>query len=113
LHHTVKDFQTEIPGLGETIAVDVTHIYAWVKQNNLRDSVKDRFHPELQPSGDPDCRLGVKRSTNQEQADGSTKEQKEYLWGYGSGVVSAMTADYGDVVLAEFTQPRERDRCDL
>jgi hypothetical protein len=105
LHHTVKDLQTEIPGLGETIAVDVTHIYAWVKQNNLRDYVTDRFNPELQPSGDPDCRLGVKRSTNQEQADGSTKEQKEYLWGYGSGVVSAITADYGDVVLAEFTQP--------
>lgn len=49
--------------------------------------------------------MGVKRSTNREQPDGSTKEIKEYLWGYGSGVVAAITADYGDVVLAEYTQP--------
>jgi len=27
------------------------------------------------------------------------------VWGYGSGVAAATTADYGDVVLAEFTQP--------
>jgi hypothetical protein len=65
----------------------------------------DRYCKDCQPAGDPDCRVGVKRSTNQEQPDGSTKERKEYLWGSGSGVVSAITAAYGDVVLAEFTQP--------
>ncbi len=47
----------------------------------------------------------VKRSSNQEQADGTTKEKKEYLWGYGSGVAAATTPGYGDVVLAEYTQP--------
>ena len=133
-HHTVVDLQAEIPGLGETVAFDVTHIYAWVKQNNLRDYVTERFNPALQPSGDPDCRLGVKGSTNQQSAQDSTKEmptdetaprkrkkakassenatqaqdgkkeQKEYLWGYGSGIVAATTPDYGDVVLAEHTQ---------
>ena len=105
LHGTVQALQEEIPGLGETIAVDVKHLYAWVKENNPRESMLDRFCKDRQPTGDPDCRVGVKRSTNQEQPDGSTKERKEYLWGYGSGVVSAITADYGDVVLAEFTQP--------
>jgi Transposase DDE domain len=50
-------------------------------------------------------KLGVKRSTNQEQPDGSTKEKKELIWGYGSGVAAATTPDYGDVVLAEYTQP--------
>jgi hypothetical protein len=49
--------------------------------------------------------LGVKRSTNQQQADGSTKEKKEYLWGYGSAVAAAITPDYGDVVLGEETLP--------
>jgi hypothetical protein len=39
----------------------------------------------------------VKRSTNQEQADGSTEEKKELLWGYGTGVAAATTADYDDV----------------
>lgn len=105
LHGTVQALQEEIPGLGETIAVDVKHLYAWVKENNPRESLLDRFCKDRQPTGDPDCRVGVKRSTNQAQPDGSTKERKEYLWGYGSGVVSAITADYGDVVLAEFTQP--------
>ena len=105
LHGTVHALQQEIPGLGETIAVDVKHLYGWVKENNPRESMLDRYCKDRQPAGDPDCRVGVKRSTNQEQPDGSTKERKEYLWGYGSGVVSAITATYGDVVLAEFTQP--------
>ena len=102
---SVHALQQEIPGLGEIIAVDVKHIYAWVRENNPRESIKDRFCKDRQPKGDPDCKVGVKKSTNQEQPDGSYKEKKEYLWGYGSGVVAAITADYGDVVLAEHTLP--------
>ena len=105
LNSTVTALQAEIPGLGETVAFDVKHLYAWVKENNPRQYVTERFDPDKQPTGDPDCSLGVKRSSNQEQADGSSKEVKEYLWGYGSGVASAYTPDYGDVVLAEYTQP--------
>jgi len=102
---TVQALMAEIPGLGEIVAIDVKHIYAWVKENNPRLSMRDRFCKDQQPTGDPDCCVGVKRSTNQEHPDGSTKEKKEYLWGYGSGVVAATTPDYGDVVLAEWTQP--------
>jgi hypothetical protein len=102
---SVAALQEEIPGLGEVVAYDVKHIYAWVKENNERAYVKDRYDKTRILAGDPDCKLGVKRSTNQEQPDGSTKEKKELLWGYGSGVAAATTADYGDVVLAEYTQP--------
>src|SRR5438874_1645232 len=102
---TVHALQAEIPGLGEVVAYDVKHIYANVKENNPRVYLKDRFCKERQPTGDPDCRVGVKRSTNQVQPDGSKKEVKEYLWGYGSGVAAATTADYGDVVMAENTLP--------
>lgn len=102
---TVQTLLTEIPGLGETIAVDVKHIYAWVQENNPRVYRKDRFCKDQQPTGDPDCKVGVKKSTNQEQPDGSKKVIKEYLWGYGSGVAAATNPVYGDVVLAEFTQP--------
>jgi hypothetical protein len=105
LHATVAALQEEIPGFGETVAFDVKHIYSWVKENNPRVYVKDRFDKVKQPLGDPDCKLGVKRSTNQEQPDDSTKVKKEYLWGYGSGVAAATTPDYGDVVLAEYTLP--------
>src|SRR5712691_9450334 len=102
---TVHALQAEIPGLGEVVAYDVKHIYANVKENNPRVYLKDRFCKDRQPKGDPDCRVGVKRSTNQEQPDGSKKEVKEYLWGYGSGVAAATTPDYGDVLMAENTLP--------
>lgn len=102
---TVRALAEEIPGLGETVAFDVKHLYAWVKENNQRVYVPERYDKTKRLAGDPDCRLGVKRSTNQEQPDGSTTEKKELLWGYGSGVAAATVADYGDVVLAEYTQP--------
>ncbi len=79
LHATVVALQAEIPGLGETVAFDVKHIYAWVKENNPRLAITDRFCKDQQPGGDPECKVGVKRSTNQEQADGTTTEKKEYL----------------------------------
>ncbi len=79
LVQTVHGLQAAISGLGETVAVDVKHLYAWVQENNPRAYVKERYNPQRQPRGDPDCRLGVKGSTNQEQADGSTKPIKQYL----------------------------------
>ncbi len=139
LHATVTALQAEIPGLGETVAFDVKHIYAWVKENNERVYVKDRYDKTQRLAGDPDCRLGVKRSSNQDaslesgqpqepstqaQMQSSTahtrnkllhqdppqkaqpsKEKKEYIWGYGSGVAAATDPVYGDVVLAEYTLP--------
>lgn len=104
LHQTVHALRQEIAGLGEVIARDVKHIYAWVRQNNPRESIRDRFLPENQPTGDPDCGVGGKTSTNILQPDGSKKEKTEYLWGYGTGIAAATTPDYGDVVLAEFSQ---------
>src|SRR6266704_3737510 len=104
-HATVHALHEEIPGLGEVVAIDVKHQYAWVRENNFRESITDRFCQERQPRGDPDCRVGVKRSTNQEQPDGSKKEKKEYLWGYGSGVATATIPGYGDVVFADLTLP--------
>ena len=61
LNATVTDLKEEIPGLGEIIAYDVKHIYAWVKENNKRVYVKDRYDENHQPAGDPDCRLESKR----------------------------------------------------
>lgn len=105
LTDTVHQLQAVIPGLGETVAFDVKHIYAWVQANNPKAYVEHRYDPLRQPSGDPDCRLGVKKSRNQEQPDGRLTERKEYVWGYGSGVAAATVKGYGDIVLAEWTQP--------
>ncbi len=102
---SVQALQQAIPGLGEVVAYDVKHIYANVKENNFRAYVLERFKKDQQPANDPDCRLGVKKSTNQVQPDGTTKEQKELIWGYGSGVAASTNPVYGDVVLADYTLP--------
>jgi hypothetical protein len=102
---SVAALQQEIPGLGEVVACDVKHLSAWVRENTERASVKERYDKTQIVAGDPDCKLGVKRSTNQEQPDGTTKEKKELIWGSGTGVAAATVADYGDVVLAQYTQP--------
>ena len=102
---TVTALRAEIPALGTTVAVDLKQIYAWVRENNPKEDVSNRHDPRRQPRGDPDSRLGVKRSTNQEGPTGRTSVRKEYVWGYGSGVASATSPRYGDVVLAEWTQP--------
>ena len=62
---TVRDLREEIPGLGEVVAFDVTHIYAFVKENNPRAYVKDRYDKHHQPRGDRDCKLGEKREHQQ------------------------------------------------
>jgi hypothetical protein len=107
LYETVQDLRDAIPGLGEVVAFDVTHIYAWVRENNPRIyvQVEGRFDVTHIPKGDPDCRLGVKKSSNQVQPDGTTREKKESLFGYGSGIATCTDPVYGDVILAEYTQP--------
>lgn len=105
LRGTVRALAAEVPGLGTTVAVDVKHIYAWVRENNPRERVPHRFDPARQPRGDPDCRLGAKRLANQDAAPGGRAPAKEYLWGYGTGIVSTTDPVYGDAVLAEVTQP--------
>lgn len=103
---TVHQLQAEIPELGQDVVIDTKHIYAWVRENNPREFISDRYDPAKQPTGDPDCRLGVKRSSNQEEGeDDPGKVKKEYLWGYGTGIMAATHPEYGDVVLAEYTQP--------
>jgi hypothetical protein len=105
LRATVRALQAEIPGIGTTVAIDVKHIYAWVRENNPKAYVSERYDPARRPSGDADCRLGVKRATNQEGPTDPPKVRKEYIWGYGTGLASATDPRYGDIVLAEWTQP--------
>ncbi len=125
---TVQTLKAEIADVGESVATDVKHIYAWVRENNPREQIPNRFDPHRQPRGDPDCKLGVKESHNQGHAVapgapltvGSPsvepaepkrqrpKESKEYLWGYGTGISVARNALYGEFVLAEQTQPFNR-----
>ncbi len=72
-----------------------------------------------QPKGDPDCRLGCKRRTNQVKGKPGVETLLtpttnpvpaknacvgEFYWGYGSGTVTTKIPGWGEFVLAELTQ---------
>jgi hypothetical protein len=114
LHSELADVA---PDFGQTISLDTKHVIAWVKENNHKAYVKDRYDKNKQPAGDPDCRLGCKRRRNQrtskeppptpltDPVSASTVQVGEFYWGYGSGVVATKAPGWGEFVLAELTQP--------
>jgi hypothetical protein len=95
------------------VSLDTKHVLAWVKENNPKTYVPDRFNGTHQPAGDPDCRLGCKRSTNQGAPPTPKRnpvpvrglKRGAFYWGYASGLVVTKVADHGEFVLAELTQP--------
>ena len=56
---------------GDVVSLDTKHILAWVKENNPKAYVDERFDKTQQPRGDPDCKLGCKRRHNQGEGNGS------------------------------------------
>jgi len=121
---------------GDVVAGDTKHIIAWVKENNPKVYVEDRYDKTKQPPGDPDCRLGCKKKRNvspeqetkvnsgaaqgvpQGQPPGGTPTTDpipasqarvgEYYWGYASGVIAAKVPGWGEFALAELTQPFDK-----
>jgi len=105
---------------GACISLDTKHILAWVKQNNPKAYVEDRYDKARQPAGDPDCKLGCKRRHNRRKAGSEPetpaatptknpipakdKSVGEFYWGYASGVVVVKAPAWGEFVLAEMTQ---------
>lgn len=110
---------------GQAISLDTKHIIAWVKENNPKAYLRrtDRYDKHKQPKGDKDCRLGCKKRSNQggiatEQDSIPTPKEKpvpaahlkvgQWYWGYATGLVATKVPDWGEFVLAEFTQPLNR-----
>lgn len=105
---------------GDTIAGDTQAILAWVKENNPKQFVEQRFDKQHQPSGDPDCRFGVKKGRSRMPEpytmDGPAPTSEatgaknlhigvDVLWGYASGVVVGALPAGRACVLAERTRP--------
>jgi len=109
---------------GDTIALDTQALLAWVKENNPKQFIKEgRLDKDRQPTGDLDCKLGIKRRRNQAPnddddaldsaptpaADAKPTSQLQVgvdiLWGYGAGIVVTALNDGTEVVLAERTRP--------
>ena len=106
--------------VGECVSLDTKHILAWVKENNPKAYVEQRFDKTQQPAGDSDCKLGCKRRHNQKKKQplgqeapptpttnpkpGENVKLGEFYWGYGSGVVVAKAPGWGELIIAELTQ---------
>jgi hypothetical protein len=124
LNDSLRLIRAELPQyqvtIGECISLDTKHILAWVKENNPKAYVTDRFDKTKQPVGDLDCKLGCKRAHNRREKQPlgqdthrtplnnalPAKEFKvgEFYWGYGSGIVVAKAPGWGELVIAELTQ---------
>ena len=108
--------------LGETISMDTKHILAFVKENNPKAYITNRYDKNRQPKGDPDCKLGCKRKHNRRASSQEPPEKTpasnplpadtlsigEFYWGYASGIVAAKVPGAGEIVLAELTLPFDR-----
>jgi hypothetical protein len=112
------ELSTEVDDFGQRISLDTKHILAWVRENNPKTYVKERYNKQHQPTGDPDCRLGCKRRRNQRASakeppptppdnpiPAHTIAVAEFYWGYASGVVATKVPRWGEFVLAELTLP--------
>jgi hypothetical protein len=111
------ELETEVDDFGHAISLDTKHIIAWVRENNPKDYVQNRYDKTKQPAGDPDCKLGCKRRRNQRTSSKrpppTPKKNPvspnisigEYYWGYASGVVAVKVPGWGEFVLAELTLP--------
>lgn len=122
----LKDALPTEGNFGQAISLDTKHIIAWVKENNHKAYLrrKDRYDKNKQPQGDKDCRLGCKKRRN--QGSGNTEQQDaiptpkekpvpagtlkagQWYWGYATGLVATKVPDWGEFVLAEYTQPLNR-----
>lgn len=107
--------------IGDCISLDTKHILAWVKENNPKVYVEQRLDKTKQPKGDPDCKLGCKRKHNKKKGSPQVAEVRatpttnplpgeglkfgDFYWGYGSGIVVTRIPTWGELVLAELTQP--------
>lgn len=119
LDETVLALRDQLPAdFGDAISLDTKHILAWVKENNPKAYVANRFDKTHQPKGDPDCKLGCKRRHNRSSEPATPTPLKkgtpasqlkasigEFYWGYASGVVATKVPEVGEFVLAEYTQP--------
>jgi hypothetical protein len=86
---------------GGGIALDSCPIEAFVKENNLKTSVKDRYDKLRLPPGDKDARLGISiHFTN------PFKKKVHYFWGYRNHIINDLDSE---LPIAEMTLQANKD----
>jgi hypothetical protein len=97
LKQTLDQLQDRDLLKGTTIA-DTTEILAWVKENNLKQRVDNRFDKTRSIKGFPPCSLGAKPIPGEKDKHG--KPKLRYFWGEKQAALVEPTA-YGPVFLYE------------
>jgi hypothetical protein len=78
LKQTVEHLQAH-DVLKGTVIADTTEILAWVKENNLKQRVDNRFDKTRTIKGFPECSLGAKPIPGEKDKKG--KPKLRYFWG--------------------------------
>ena len=97
LKQTVDHLHAQHLLTGTAIA-DTTEILAWVKENNLKQRVDNRFDKTRTITGFPDCSLGAKPIPGAKDSTG--KPKLRYFWGAKQAALVEPTA-YGTAFLYE------------
>ena len=97
LKHTLDHMQAQHLLTGTAIA-DTTEIIAWVKENNLKQRVDNRFEKTRTIKGFPQCSLGAKPIPGEKDKNGKPKIR--YFWGAKQAALVEPTP-YGNVFLYE------------
>lgn len=82
---------------GHTLSIDGCPIFANVKENNLKTSVKDRFLKTKSLKGDPDAKLGATINFK-----APFKKEIKYFWGYRNVAITDMPSE---LPIMETTKP--------
>jgi hypothetical protein len=101
LKQTVDQLSAQDLLKGTAIA-DTTEILAWVKENNLKQRVDNRFDKTRTIKGFPQCALGAKPIPGEKDHKG--KPKLRYFWGAKQAALVEPTA-YGTVFLYEDVFP--------
>lgn len=102
LGQTVRVVRPHATTLGVTLALDTTHLYAYVRENNPNNAPAHPFARGHHPRGDHDCALGAKVRGNQRG-----RARKQWLFGYGCGWAVTPVAGTA-LIVATHTQPVNR-----
>ena len=86
---------------GNGVALDSCSIEAFVKENNLKTSIKDRYEKYHLPSGDKDVRLGVSI-----HFPSPFKKEIHYFWGYRNHIINDLESE---LPIAEMTLQANKD----
>jgi len=86
---------------GRGVGLDSCPIEAFVRENNLKTSMKDRYEKHHLPSGDRDARLGVCA-----HFPGGFQKKIHYFWGYRNHIINDLGSE---LPIVELTLQAHKD----